>query len=192
MTHKKLTFQNENKRTATSVMKAMSDDKSIQLFKIIAKSSVEKPSLDKNETVDTDLLMSKVTLAKKQYYQRISNLISSGLIRRSHGKYLLTSLGKVAYSVIELVDQAIRDYWKLKAIDAIELERETKSKSNPEIFEELNQVIDLLIDNRELKGILTPRNADYDKRNYQIYSTDGIKTTPKISRRAETLKMDPF
>ena len=48
-------------------------------------------------------------------------MISSGPVRRSNEKYILTSLGKVACGVNTLIDQAIHDRWKLKVIDAVEM-----------------------------------------------------------------------
>jgi predicted transcriptional regulator len=82
------TTMDEEKHSATSVMKAMSDNKSLQLFKIIATATLEIPSADCSGSINTQTLISKVNLTRKQYYSRISNLISAGLIRRSNGKYI--------------------------------------------------------------------------------------------------------
>ena len=102
-----------------SVLRALSDDKSLELFKIISSDSLaDAPHVISNRgLINTQLLISKVKLTRKQYYSRISTLISSGLVKESNGQYLLTSLGKVLYDVNCLIDQAIRDHWKLKAID---------------------------------------------------------------------------
>lgn len=179
------TTMDEEKHSATSIMKAMSDNKSLQLFKIIATASFEIPSADGSGSINTQILISKVNLTRKQYYSRISNLISAGLIRRSNGKYILTSLGKVACSVNALVDQAIHDHWKLKAIDALE----TKSSSEL-LVEEREKIIDMLIDNHELKGILSARKSDHNIITQQEYPSDGLKPTAKVSGRTTRLRMN--
>ena len=99
-------------------IKSLSHDKSLELFKIIAPTPLADAdhAISNGGLINTQLLISKVKRTRKQYYSRISTLISSGLIKRSNGKYLLTSLGKVLYDVDALIDQAIRDHWKLKTI----------------------------------------------------------------------------
>ena len=94
-------------------------------------------------------------------------MISSGLVRRSNGKYKLTSLGRVAYSANALLNQAIHDHWRLKAIDALE----TKSSSGI-LDEEREKIIDMLIDNNELKGILSSKRSRYSEAEKDVYSTD--------------------
>ncbi len=134
--------------------------------------------------INTQLLISKVKLTRKQYYSRISTLISSGLVKRSNGKYLLTSLGKVAYNVNALIDQAIHDHWKLKAIDAIE----TKSSSGI-LDEEREKIVDMLIDNYELKAILSAKRSRYNEAEKQIYSAD-IKSASAVARHPAPMRMN--
>jgi hypothetical protein len=47
-------------------------------------------------------------------------LIREGLIKRDRGRVFLTSLGKISYHAKIKVENAIRIYWKLKAIDSIQ------------------------------------------------------------------------
>jgi predicted transcriptional regulator len=162
-----------------SVLRALSDEKSLALFKIIA--SVPSISADyvisNGGLINTQLLISKVKLTRKQYYSRISTLISSGLVKRSNGKYLLTSLGKVVYSVNAIIDQAIQDHWKLKAIDALE----TKSSLGiPD--EEREKIVGMLIDNYELRGILTARRFRHKKVEEQISSD--VKSTSAVAKHS--------
>jgi hypothetical protein len=95
------------------------------------------------------------------------------------------TLGKVAYTVNTLVDQAIHDHWKLKAIDALE----TKSSSEL-LVEEREKIIDMLIDNYELKGILSARKSDHNIITQQEYPSDGLKSTAKVSGRTTRLRMN--
>jgi len=169
--------------SAVSLLRAMSDDNSLQLLKIIANHYDDHTKLDSSEYVNTLFLMSKVKLTRKQYYSRISNLVSHGLIRRSSGRYILTSFGKVADSIYSLVEQAIHDHWKLKAIDAFE------TNSNPAILEgEREKIIDMLIGNYRLKEILTGRSSDNELVSQQAYSSNGIKTAAKLSQKATLSK----
>jgi hypothetical protein len=84
----------------------------------------------------------------KQYYSRISGLINAGLIRRTHGKYYLTSLGKIVYDAHMTIDKTLKYYWKMKAIESIQMSSGEISK------EDLLKLIDTLIDNYEIKNVL--------------------------------------
>jgi hypothetical protein len=170
---------NEENRSTASVLRALSDEKSSELFKIIASapSGGADYAISDGGLINTQLLISKVRLTRKQYYSRISTLISSGLVKRSNGKYLLTSLGKVVYSVNAIIDQAIKDHWKLKAIDALE----TKSSSGiPD--EEREKIVDMLIDNYELRGILSTKGFRAKKVEEQISSD--VKPTSAVAKHS--------
>ena len=92
-------------------------------------------------TANTDVLITKLKLTRKQYYSRMSNLVKLGLAKRENGRYLLTSFGKVIYSSYQglegRIDAALDSYWKLKAVDSLEF---------PSTGER-NKVISILIDN---------------------------------------------
>jgi predicted transcriptional regulator len=68
----------------TDVLKAISDNRSLELFRIVALTRT-----------DSDTLISKTKLTCKQYYSRMSRLMNAGLIKRKNGKYTLTAFGKV-------------------------------------------------------------------------------------------------
>jgi len=177
---------NEEKHSTTLILSALSDDKSLELFKIIASALADDTvyPIDSGELINTQLLISKVKLTRKQYYSRISTLISSGLVKRSNGKYLLTSLGKIAYSVTALIDQAIHDHWKLKAIDALE----TKSSSGiPD--EEREKIVDMLVDNHELNRILNAKRFLYNETEKQMSSADE-RSASAIARHPVPMRMN--
>ena len=173
-----------------SVLRALSDDKSLELFKIIASDPLaDAPHVISNGgLINTQLLISKVKLTRKQYYSRISTLISSGLVKRSNGKYLLTSLGKVLYDVNCLIDQAIRDHWKLKAIDALE----NKSSSGiPD--EEREKIIEMLIDNLELRRILSAKRSSPKEAEEEFNSSDNsphIKFSSAVARHRIPMRVN--
>src|SRR5437588_5136537 len=122
--------------TVANILNAISDDKSLALFNIIANHS-------------SDFRISKANLTFKQYYSRISNLIKSDLISRKNRRYFLTSFGKIVYDAQKRIEIAAEDHWKLKAIDSIE---RFDNRGLP--AEEFNKNIDSLIENRQIKDTL--------------------------------------
>ena len=68
-------------QTSATVLRAIADDKSLELFKTIAQG-----------TIDSENLKSKTKLTRKQYYSRLSRMTKAGLVRKKSGKYLLTCL----------------------------------------------------------------------------------------------------
>ena len=126
-------------------LKAISDDKSLALFNTVALSSG-----------NTGVLITRLELTRKQYYSRMSELINAGLMIRQNGKYFLTSFGKVVYEAHVLIGKAIQIYWKLKAIDSIEM-----SSTNHDLStEERKRIIDKLIQSNSIKNILLDYNSN--------------------------------
>jgi hypothetical protein len=131
------------------VLKAVSDNRSLELFRIVA---LTKP--------DTDILISKTKLTRKQYYSRMSNLMKACLIKRKSGKHTLTAFGKVIYYTTLLsIENAINYYWKLKAIDSLEMANDLPG-------EERKKLIDSLIDNQEIKTVLVLYDNKFEPKSY--------------------------
>ena len=72
----------------------------------------------------------------------------SRLVTKRRGRYRLTTFGKIVYEFQLIIENALENQWKLKAIDSLEF-----SKDLPE--EERQKLIDTLIENQGLKQILT-------------------------------------
>ena len=123
----------------TYILKKISDDKTLVLFNSIAVST-------DNERL---IPLREMNLSTKQYYSRISGLTDAGLIRRHKGSYSLTMLGKVVYQSQMIIGRTLAYYWKLKAIESIKM---SSDDSLPE--GELPQLIEALIDNQQIRGIL--------------------------------------
>jgi hypothetical protein len=62
-----------------------------------------------------------MNLSTKQYYSKISWLLEAGLIKRHKSAYSLTLLGKVVYDSQMIIGEALSHYWKLKAMETIEM-----------------------------------------------------------------------
>jgi predicted transcriptional regulator len=107
-----------------------------------------------------NISLRQINLSTKQYYSRISGLISAGLIKKQNGKYSLTFLGRIVYDSQLTIGKSLEYYWKLKAIESIE---ESTSVALPE--GELTQLIDALIDNGHIKSILIKSTCVPSTRN---------------------------
>ena len=131
------------------VLKAISDEKSLELFRMLA---VTKQR--------SDILVSKTKLSRKQYYSRMSTLMKSGLINKEEGKYTLTAFGRIIYHIaLAAMENAVNNYWKLKAIESLR-----KSKDLPTA--ECKKIIDRFIDNPEIKDIFVRDGNTSDSQAY--------------------------
>lgn len=118
------------------VMKAVSDSKSLDMFRSIAKGSIE-----------SEVLKQTKGLSKKQYYFRMRQLLKAGLVQRIKGSFSLTCLGAVVYHAQLIVEKGVNNYWKLKAIDSIQ--------SSAEIGQhECTKLIKTIIDDSGIESIL--------------------------------------
>jgi len=121
------------------VLSAIRDEKSLLLFKTIARSNSERST-------------STLNLRSRQYYSRMSELVKADLVSRRDGKYFLTTFGKIVDHAQTSIETAMGNYWKLKAIDNLE-----NSDQMPK--EEYNNIIHLLIDNEGTKEqLIKPYN----------------------------------
>ena len=118
------------------VMTAVSDSKSLDMFRSIAKGSIE-----------SEVLKQTKGLSKKQYYFRMRQLLKAGLVQRIKGSFSLTCLGAVVYHAQLIVEKGVNNYWKLKAIDSIQ--------SSAEIGQhERTKLIKTIIDDSGIESIL--------------------------------------
>jgi hypothetical protein len=125
--------------SVSAILKKISDDKTLTLFNSIAISMG-----------DRNIHLREMNLTSKQYYSRISGLMAAGLIRRQRGKYSLTLMGKIVYDAHLNIGKALTYYWKLKAVESIDMSSPGARLSR----EELIQLINTLIDNHFIKDFL--------------------------------------
>ena len=130
--------QAKTSSSITSMLKVISDEKALVLFdKIVA-------SGNNNRIIS----LKEINLSPKQYSSRISGFLKAGLIKRHKGKYKPTLLGRVVYDSQMVIEEALSHYWKLKAIDQIEM-------SNSDLpIEDVIRLINVLIDNHRIKAVL--------------------------------------
>jgi predicted transcriptional regulator len=154
----------ENQRATapsiTHILKKIADDKALILFNSIAVSS-------SNE--DRYVPLKEMNLSTKQYYSRIAGLTDAGLIKRHKGRYSLTMVGKVVYQSQMIIGKALFYYWKLKALESIEI---ASDDTLPE--GELPQLINALIDNHQIKDILMKSISNPSGSNSKIQAPTAV------------------
>jgi hypothetical protein len=149
----------------SDVLKAISDEISLDLFRIVI---LTKPN--------TEILISKTKLTRKQYYSRMSTLMRVGLINRINGKYILTAFGKlIYYKALIIMENATSSYWELKAIDSLEM-------SNDLPAEERKNMINSLVDNEEIKVMLLSDN-EFDSKSSVSARAQQQKHLPQLKER---------
>jgi hypothetical protein len=131
--------RNQKLETPGNLMKLISDNKSLLIFK-----TIYLISGDSGENLRTQL-----KLTKKQYYSRISRLTKAGLVKRQKGRYFVSAFGKVIFEAQRLLESAIKNHWKLKAIDSLGVANDDKVPK-----EECKKIIDLMVGNQQIKEIL--------------------------------------
>jgi DNA-binding HxlR family transcriptional regulator len=129
--------KSSSKISLSDVIKSISDDKSLSIFKTIA-------DVDSNGEIN---LKRKSGLSRKQYYSRLSAIMAAGLIKRQSGRYSLTAFGRVVYCCMMICQSAFNNYYKLRAIDSVE----GSDFSN----EDFMKFVDAIIDNQKIKEFLT-------------------------------------
>jgi predicted transcriptional regulator len=123
--------------SVVEILEAISDVKSLKLFNTIA-----------TKGGNSEDLSVQLKLSRKEYYTRMSRLMKTGMVKRKNGKHFLTAFGKVIYDAQVTVKKAVESYWKLKAIDSIDLSDEITVK-------ERDKLIQTLVDDAEIREILS-------------------------------------
>jgi hypothetical protein len=132
----------------TDVFGALSDVKTQSLLK----------SIVDTEAPDSQILISKLGLTTRQYYNRIRELVDVGLIRREKGRYRISSFGKIIFRLQKIAERTADSYWKLDAVDSIR-----SGNSNFADTDHL-KIIDVLLDDAEIKDIYLQESMPLLKR----------------------------
>jgi hypothetical protein len=125
----------------TLIFNALSDDKSLGLFRLAASG---------HEGYNGAALKSTSQLTRKQFYSRMETLKKAGLLKKKKGRYFLTSLGKIINELEMNIENVVKVEWKLRGLDSI---LAGDGGSIPK--EEYSKLVDgLLVDNPEIKSLL--------------------------------------
>jgi hypothetical protein len=130
---------------AANVFKTISDPMSMELFKSISEAGSNSSDL-----------RSKTGLSRRQYYSRISNFTRNGMLAKKNKRNYRTTFGLLVYHMLMKIENALSDYYKLKAIDSIELYHAIPK-------EEHKKIIDTLITDPEIREVLLSRKSRESK-----------------------------
>ena len=146
------------------ILKATADDKALNLFNKIALADKENGCIPS---------LKEMQLSVKQYYSRMSALMKAGLIKRYKGNYRLTILGKTVYDAHISIGIALNYYRKLKVLESIQ-----SSSPGQLTKEEFIKLIDILIDNHQIKDTLyqdVNKTAKYNDKPVMLWKKDNNK-----------------
>jgi len=104
-------------------------------------------AIQKDTGLKSNIIISKMQLSRKQYYDAIQALQRSGLVRRTAGRYYLTLFGTVIHKIISQIEEAVSLRWKIEAVEII--------RNNGNVAHEVNEAMELLIPNNNFKDTMT-------------------------------------
>jgi hypothetical protein len=87
------------------------------------------------------LSITQIGLTRKQFYTKLNELLTRGIIKKEKGKYYLTTFGKIVYDLTleykRKLDSVIEDCWKFKALDLLDISDEFTNDEKRKIMEQL-------------------------------------------------------
>ena len=112
------------------ILKSMFNDNTLKILNQI---------MENNDTVGNTLSITKLDLTRKQFYTRLNELTTKGLIKKEKGKYYITTFGKIIYEITtqfkNKLGLLIEDCWKFKAIDLLDISDELTKDERDKIIE---------------------------------------------------------
>ncbi len=134
----------------SEIFKAVADGKTRLLI-----DSIQLSSNNSNENSDGKIKVISITkygLTRRQYYERVNNLLDVGIIAklRGAGQYRLTAFGEILYHYMSSLEAPASEnnLWKIKIIDSVIYGNNSIKK------EEVESLINALIDNPEIKEFI--------------------------------------
>jgi hypothetical protein len=130
-------------RNPIQVLDILSDPKACQIL--------ERTYAANNDGVEGHVIANHARLSPSGFYKLTLSLQEQNMIEKKNQKYFITFFGRAVYNAKRLLQKAVDNYHKLKVIDFLEEQQQIPGP-------ELNKIIDICIDDYQLKDILTARN----------------------------------
>ena len=144
-------------------LSAISNEKALLLFKAIIQSETNDDD-DDGSNSGSIISITKLGLTRKQFYSIMKKLIDAGLVKRSDRnglKYHPTPLGRIVLDVQAKLEIVFENYWKLKALDSVIISAcNTRHHLSAEEYQIL---VDILIENEEIKAMLFSNKKNRSK-----------------------------
>lgn len=127
--------------SVAQVLHVICDDKSLKLFNAVS-----------TKGGDSEELLGRIKLTRKEYYARMSRLVMVGMVKRKEGGHFLTAFGKIVFDAQKKLIKAVEYEWRLKAIDSV-------NSYDGISANERERLVDALIEDLEVKEILLRHDA---------------------------------
>ena len=127
------------------VLCVLSDPKACQIL--------ESTYVANNDGVEGHIIAYHANLIPSEFYRLTLSLSEQNMIVKKNQRYFITFLGKAAYNAKRILQKAIDNYQKLNVIDLLEEQHQIPEP-------ELKRIIEICIDDHQLKDILITRRKD--------------------------------
>jgi hypothetical protein len=129
-------------RNLVKVLDVISDPKACQVL--------ERTYVANDDGVEGHVIANHANLSPSGFYRLTLSLREHNMIERKNQRYFITFFGRAVFNAKRLVQKAIDNYHKLHVIDTLEEEEQIPQT-------ELNKLIEIFIDDHQLKDILINR-----------------------------------
>jgi hypothetical protein len=124
------------------VLDVLSDPRAYQVL--------ERTYVSNAKGVEGHVIANHANLSPTGFYRLMLSLREHNMIEKKNQRYFITIFGTAVYNAKRLVEKAIDNYHKLKVIDLLEEQHQIPEP-------ELNKIINICIDDHQLKDILINR-----------------------------------
>jgi hypothetical protein len=129
-------------RNPTEVLDVLSDPKASQIL--------ERTFLANENGIEGHVIANHTGLSPSGLYSLMSSLRKHNMIEKKNQRYFITIFGTAVFQARWLIQKALDNYHKLKVIDTLE-DQQLIPRSD------LNKIIEIFIEDHQLKDILTNR-----------------------------------
>jgi predicted transcriptional regulator len=127
------------------VLIVLSDPKACQIL--------ETTYVANEEGVEGHIIANHANLSPPGFDRLMLSLREKNMIEKKNKRYFITFLGKTVYNARRILQKAIDNYHKLNVIDLLEDQHQIPEP-------ELKRIIEICIDDHQLKDILITRRKD--------------------------------
>ena len=150
--------------TREEIMKVVMNETTLKILDQI----IDNNNNNDNDKDGNTLSITKIGLTRKQFYTKLNELTTRGLVKKEKGNYYLTTFGKIVYDLTfeykGKLDLVIEDCWKFKALDLLDISDELTNDEKQKIIEHLfkqfsqNKVEQIKKKEKEKENDIDPSN----------------------------------
>ena len=129
----------------SQVLIVLSDPKACQIL--------ETTYVANEEGVEGHIIANHANLSPSGFSRLMLSLREKNMIEKKNQRYFITFLGKTVYNARRILQKAIDNYHKLIVIDLLEEQHQIPEP-------ELKRIIEICIEDHQLKDILITRRKD--------------------------------